>query len=461
MRERNDDPEELSAAARTVTDLAGFFQELKERARQLESQIGPSDRGYFTPDEESLSRSLLISYWHARNALFELITSFRDDESQPAPLRPRSFLIAFAAALVLVDAARFLRELVASRPVVRSKLNEPDPELGVPGGVYDTIQKSLVGARHGWHLYHAIRYFEEHEEELRRNTNPERIALLAIIDRLKHRLDVSIYEFTRAKLRTRADQLSRQVARSLLGRALYGLQKLAGSLVADKYLRYGHQPALPETTAEGVRQLLRPGDVLIVRKEYALTNYFLPGYWPHAALYLGEASELQALGLFEHDDAKPAWRMLLEGPTDSRCVFQSMKVLESMKDGVHVRSVSSPFSSDSIVVLRPCLPSSEICNALARALAHAGKAYDFDFDFRRADKLVCTEVVYRAYEGVGGMTIPLTPRAGRPTLSGSDLIRMGIVQQHFEPVAVFAPAFTTDIVTGAGVVPMLERGEAS
>lgn len=454
-------PEELSAAARTVTDLGEYFQELKEREAALETQIGPSDRGYFTPNEESQTQSLLISYWQARNALFELITSFRDDESLDAASRPRAFLIAFAAALVLVDAARFLRELVASRPIVRSKLNEPAPELGVPAGVFDTVQKSLVSARHGWHLYHAIRYFEEHEAELRTLADGERTALFAVIDGLLHRLDVSVYDFTRAKLRTRADQLARHAARSLLGRALYGLQKLAGSLVANKYLRYGHQPSLPTDTAEGVQQLLLPGDVLIVRKEYALTNYFLPGYWPHAALYLGDAATSRSLGLFEHNDASSRWRELLEVPSDPASVLGSMKVLEAMKDGVQVRPLGSPFSSDSIVVLRPRLRRLEIRDALARALVHEGKSYDFDFDFRRADKLVCTEVVYRAYDGVGGMSIPLTARAGRPTLSGSDLIRMGIAQQSFEPVAVFAPAFSAKLVTGIGVVPMLERGEAN
>jgi len=52
-------------------------------------------------------------------------------------------------------------------------------------------------------------------------------------------------------------------------------------------------------------------------------------------------------------------------------------------------------------------------DALARGLSHEGKAYDFDFDFTRSDRMVCTEVVYRTYDGVGGMAFELKRRAVR------------------------------------------------
>ena len=81
----------------------------------------------------------------------------------------------------------------------------------------------------------------------------------------------------------------------LLGRALWGIHKLAGSLAAEKYLRPGHRPHLPESVLAEFRKLLRPGDVILTRKEHALTNYFLPGYFKHAALYLGDAAALAGL----------------------------------------------------------------------------------------------------------------------------------------------------------------------
>jgi uncharacterized protein YycO len=136
-------------------------------------------------------------------------------------------------------------------------------------------------------------------------------------------------------------------------------------------------------------------------------------------------------------------------------------VLESMRDGVNLRTLDSPFASDSIVVLRPSINRQDLGAALARCFAHEGKAYDFDFDFRRADRLVCTEVIYRAFDGVGSINIPLVQRAGRPTLSGSDLIQMGISETNFTPVAVFAPLLTPGVVVGSRARSVLIDGESS
>ena len=43
--------------------------------------------------------------------------------------------------------------------------------------------------------------------------------------------------------------------------------------------------------------MMQPGDVIISRKNWYLSNIGLPGFWPHAAFYLGEADELEAKGL--------------------------------------------------------------------------------------------------------------------------------------------------------------------
>lgn len=428
-------PDVLQAHARTVAHLAVYFEELKQAALRLREQFAVRERGFFSPSEDEAARQLLISYWMARTALFEVVLRYRDAAEIPVSLRPTRFLIGYSAALLLVDAARFLRENYHDQKAIRAKLNEPEPHFGIPPESYDTVQRSLTSPVHVWHLYHAVRYHEEHADELRSlAADPLLAPLVEVVGRLGPRLQVTVYEVARARLRARTRQLSNAVRRNLIDRALYGLQKVACLMVTDRFTRLGHQPALPDSVADELRSLLRPGDVIVNRKEFALTNYFLPGYWPHAALYLGGSSDLERLGLREHREFKPRWQRLLE--LDQH---EPGRVLEAMRDGVWLRSLGIPFRADAIAVVRPMLSPEDIAQAIGRGMRHEGKAYDFDFDFSRSDRLVCTEVVYRSYQGIGGMQFSLTRRAGRLTLAAEDLLRLSLVQTGFQPLAVYSP----------------------
>lgn len=446
-------PDQIPAGARTVVGIAQHLVELQDAARRLLGIFEASRRGYFTPSEDEQTRHLLVSYWQSRNALIELIYSFKDDTRMTADERPAGFLLAFAAALTLVDAARFLRENCHGRPIVRDKLNEPEPWFGIPEGTYDRVQSSLTSPVHVWHLYHAVSYFGQHEPQLRELAQDEPFGpVMEIIDRLLPRIRVGVREYTKARIRSDTRRAWNTITRDLLRRAQYGLQKCVSRLVSDIYTVKDHHPELPAAVADELRTILQPGDVLITRKDHALTNYFLPGYWPHAALYLGGGEQLIKLGISEHANVKPRWRRLLE------CDAQEpRRVLEAMKDGVWVRSLKSPFGSDALAVIRPQLSVPQIAQALARGMFHEGKPYDFDFDFSRSDRLVCTEVVYRSYEGVGGVRFQLTRRAGRQTLAAEDLLQMALDRLHFEPLAAYCPQHTDKLLIGGAAADLIAK----
>lgn len=225
-------------------------------------------------------------------------------------------------------------------------------------------------------------------------------------------------------------------------------------------LRPSHRPQLPDGIVAQLNASIKPGDVFITRKEFALTNYFLPGYWPHAALYLGDASTLEQRGVHQHEHVTSRWDRLRS--LDRQ---QPGRVMEALKDGVSLRSVASPFASDSLVVLRPLLAPEFVTTALARSFAHDGKPYDFDFDFTRGDRLVCTEVVYRAYDGIEGVQFELTRRAGRMTLAAGDLIRMAQARRHFKIHATYvgddADRLLTDQQVEAAVAKRLDAEDQS
>ncbi len=465
--------DQLTAATQTVVQLADYLEELKAQARSIYDPAAVGQRGYITPTEELSIRQLQFSYWKARNALFELVFDIWRDIQRIDRATPQQFLVALAAAAVLVDAARFLRENFHRDDVVRRKLDEPDPIYGIPPRMYDDVQKSLTDPYHAWHLWQATRYFDKHHAGFQQAAADDTTLapLLAIIDRLRDRLRPSLWTYVRTRMRVRGRRTVRHIGRDVVGRGVYAVQEALGRGMAQVKVRPGHMPNLPPTIRDQVIGLLQPGDVLVVRKEYAVTNYFLPGYWPHAALFLGTCQDLQASGIADHEYVRPRLDQLTAAtPTTAVLVPCDAAwpagtphpcVIEAQKDGVRIRSVNSPLASDSVVVIRPLLERAHVAAALAQALMHEGKPYDFDFDFCCSHRLVCTEVIYRAYEGVGGVEFDLRRHVGRFALAAGDILRMAPDRRHFELLYVYSPAHSPAIETGPAAAEIVRQVEGN
>jgi hypothetical protein len=463
--------EQLTAAARTVEQLDDYLQDLKRQALAIFEPAVVGERGYITPSGELAIRQLQLSYWKTRNALFELVYDIWRDVERLDRATPQQFLVALAAAALLVDAARFLRETFHHTSVIRRKLDEPDIVYGIPPRMYDEIQKSLTSPYHAWHLWQATRYYDRHHKTFREvSALQDLVPLVAIIDRLRERLRPPLRVYVRTRLQVRGRRAARRVGRDVLGRSVYALQEALGRGLAKVSVRPRHAPSLPRDIRAQVVELLRPGDVLVVRKEFAATNYFLPGYWPHVALFLGTANDLQSCGLAENQHVAPRLTQLAAA-TPALAVLQPNEthawsagdphpcVLEAMKDGVRIRSINSALNSDSVVVIRPRLDSAQVAQALAHGMMHEGKPYDFDFDFGYSHRLVCTEVVYRAYEGVAGIQFDLRRHVGRFALAAGDILRMALVGRSFEVVAVYLPKRSPVVETGpaaAAIVRLVE-----
>ena len=162
---------------------------------------------------------------------------------------------------------------------------------------------------------------------------------------------------------------------------------------------------------------LQPGDILLERRNWYLSNAFLPGFWPHAALYVGRLDDLLELDIADDPTVQPFLEEYLETAADGR----DHTVIESVSEGVIFNSLTESMHADYVAVLRPRLSHEEIGEAIVRAFRHHGKPYDFEFDFFTSDKLVCTELVYRAYEGM--LQFDLVRVMGRDTLPALELVR--------------------------------------
>jgi len=191
-----------------------------------------------------------------------------------------------------------------------------------------------------------------------------------------------------------------------------------------------------------MREELEPGDILLERREWFLTNAGIPGYWPHAAVYMGTSEERD---LFFADAEVSQWVKKLGAPSgrfDDLLLLRfpenyvaslraemghPRRVVESIAKGVSFTSLEHSAAADSIAVLRPRLSKVEKAIALLRAFEYAGRPYDYNFDFLTDSALVCTELVYKIYQpgpARKGLELPVETVAGRLVMPANNIAKL-------------------------------------
>ncbi|TWU49648.1 YiiX/YebB-like N1pC/P60 family cysteine hydrolase [Rubripirellula reticaptiva] len=412
----------------TIVHLADHMREMRLRAQAMKASFETGQRGFFTPTEDDQVVQLWVSYHMARAALLETLHSIRTTAGKASEENAAEFSLAYAAALILIDAARTLRDLYSDDLLVRRKLNESNSMYGIEQGSFDMIQLSLTNPVNAIGVRQADQFYTDHAELFSRLAGEDAkvASVVSLIDRLRDRVSIGPTRYLKARAKElRHDARDRIVTQSF-GRAVYAIQEWGSRLVSSFSIKPGHIARLPDHVVSAMSNLLKPGDVFVTRKDAAVTNYFLPGFWPHAAMYVGSDS-----------------------------------VVESLKDGVRVRTMDSPLGNDAVALIRPSLETGLIDRAILRAHSHVGKPYDFDFDFTRADRMVCTEVVYRSYEGLGGVKFELKKRAGRQTLSAEDLLELAVADRFFRPIAVYCARHGDMLLTGNAASNVLNQTVAA
>ncbi|BAO45635.1 YiiX/YebB-like N1pC/P60 family cysteine hydrolase [Thiolapillus brandeum] len=419
--------------AKTLEGLRRAVLELEEVADLGEDIRHAIRRGYFTPDEDERLWRWFAGFLEVRDGLWQLIhrasAELEDDLSSVQTRQEwRWFILGFTAAALLVRLDRLLVEGLAVHPLTQRKLNEASPVHGIGRKQYTGVFQSLTNPDNALLARNALNCYRANRARLRRMGNDPRVGVfIRELPILAQAIDPGVLRYLSSRLRYRLHSLRRRGA-SMKQQSVFRILQTGGRLVAEASLATA--PRVREVQ-QALENLLQPGDVIITRHDHAASNLFLPGFWPHAALYIGSPREREALGVALSGEVRQRWH-------------DDIRVLEADKEGVLFRRLEDTLAVDAVVVLRPQCDAQDIARAIARACRHEGKGYNFDFDFFRGDRLVCTEVVYRAYDGLGPMRLHLSEHAGRPALSAEDLLDLALEGRMFKPVALFGVAGCKD-----------------
>jgi hypothetical protein len=395
-------------------------------------------------EEKELLWQAWKSYLDYLLALDALETSHGDWWRLAGEQREESFTIGYAAFLAKYRYSLEFVALMEKNPFVDTILNEPVPELGLPAGTYAKLKFRFLNA----------------------GTATEFGAQAAWYRTINHETTKALQPFIEddAGVILKSGQGQGE---SLTGKNALNILKHTGSTAwfpvqAGVSEWMGHtkvhrKDELLISTAQ-INQLhgkLLPGDVLLVRREWFLSNVGLPGFWPHAALYVGTPEERRT---FFSTPEMTAWvKAQGEASGDFDQLLQSRsatnyaislqpheqghptRVIEAMSAGVSFTAIEHCVNADAAVALRPLLSKTEKATAILRAFHYAGRPYDFNFDFATDSELVCTELVFKSYEpamGMHGLHLPLEEMLGRQLLP-ANLIAKQFDEQYATPDAQF------------------------
>jgi 1-acyl-sn-glycerol-3-phosphate acyltransferase len=411
-------PERLAADLdrdeRALSGVIDGVADLEKNFRAFEAGLASGDRSYYRQADDDEIRRMVVTFLALRDATLRTAWTYeRHGQLDPGPARERAARLHAVSLILSYDlAARFVAAF-EDKPLSRKKLNEAEPRWNLPPDTYDTLAAAL-----GHRDYRRLLDRAVVSAAWAASTQPAPENFRPALDAALERLASADTGWLRQKLASRAGEV-----RDLAGAGFYRTSSFVSTLVGDARLRAPRQghALISHAQLGELRTKLRPGDILIERRNWSLSNAFLPGYWPHAALYVGTADELRALGLA--DDPRVAKKFAAFAAPDS--LGHAHAVIEATSEGVIFTSAEHSIGeADGVAVLRPRVDDAARREIIARAFDHSGKPYDFDFDFFSADKLVCTEVVYRAT--AGHVDLPLVEVLGRRTLPALEVVRYAL-----------------------------------
>ena len=436
-------------------DLAAFKRlrsglfELADEVSQRSDLFGPraeTDPTLLRQDMRKAIHTLwypIIDSYLALDVLAEKHMNFYLLDNKAA--MKRSFFLYRAVFLTQYRVALELIAIMEQNPMIDTILNESTASLGLPQGVYSHFKYQYLNvAKAGG--YAAL---ETLAKAYKRPKDAE-LARWAVEDS-RLILDAGL---SPGPLLTLKNGLA--ILRQAGHAAWFPVQRQMAQWMGKTKV-YRHDAYLIQ--ADQIAHLdprLEPGDILLERREWYLTNIGIPGFWTHAALFIGSAEQREALsqapdvqqwlarqGVGTIDELienryPQAFAGMLKPYSDGYPV----RVIEAISAGVVMTSLEYSATCDSLAVLRPQLTQADRAAAVVRAMRFYGRPYDFDFDFVSDAQLVCTELIFKSYlagKGAAGLTLPMEQVMGRIVTPANALAQQfdavfGTDQQQMELV---------------------------
>ena len=355
-----------------------------------------------------------------------------------------SFYAGYAASVTQYRHALEFLELTGHNDAIDKLLNEPVPDIGLHEDAFSKFKFRFLNAGRGLEFAAREIVFASYS---RKHEPPRREVLRAHASK--------IWEMGRGQGQKMTLRNAARIVQKAGFSAWLPIQTSVSEWMGDTKV---YRPKKSLITPEQIARLsMEPGDIMLQRRDWYLSNVGLPGFWPHAALYIGTVEERRKY--FDEPEVRTWVEKQSEPSGDLEKLLQKQypnsydwskrseeghrfRVLEAISEGVVFTTLEHSAAADTMVVLRPKRTKKEKAAALFRAFHYIGRPYDFDFDFDTDTSLVCTELVCKAYEPNGdsaGLVFPVETMLGRKVIPANLIVQQfdetfGTARQQVEMV---------------------------
>jgi hypothetical protein len=346
----------------------------------------------------------------------------------PPEVRTAGVMLALASSLTLYDTYLATAAVLNEDKRIRRFLDSGDIGYGMDGDRLHALTVEMTSITNLGQMRQLTGFYQDNHAGVEALAREHQGAayLMLLIDQspaLGILRDGGGGEALATRMNGRAQRLQDDL-QALNRKAMGGLSKVFGNTVG----LFEARPGILRDDAAAyavVRATLRPGDIILEKTPFRLTDKLIPGYFGHAALWLGNEAELRALGIWEHPAVQARHRALREGK----------QILEALRSGVQMNTLAQFMNVDDLVVLRdPHLADRTLREILIRGLRQFGKRYDFNFDLDTTDRIACAELIYLAYAEIPWQA---DRKIGRYTLSPDRIAELAANPDQFEVVLLY------------------------
>jgi len=161
------------------------------------------------------------------------------------------------------------------------------------------------------------------------------------------------------------------------------ISKRFGMFISNIYFSRRDSGRITQENLKKIIPKMKPGDIIISRRNWAATNVSIPGFWKHMSMYIGTSEYLKKE--YKENSVK-------------HLIDTEHYIIEAVWTGVRIIPIQElAFHNDYLGVMRTKFASSRIQRAIQKTLTQVDVPYDFSFNYYSDANHVCSALITKSY----------------------------------------------------------------